>query len=401
MLFGPLLHTLPQFILSGKTLKFRDVIRYVGVVFQSTHRNIFASHYTEKHDCAAGTACAITSCDLLVGNRRMPPSITKQLYTILVDCHLTNGCKIMPDRDPSLLHILEDIQLRFLHRMLGLSTNSVITLLYTETGIMPIRTRRVSLTLRYLKYLIRLPNNHYASLALAENDNLRNLLHPCWLSDLDYAINQLPHLHALNGALIDQLIKAIEFSTKTNLQSHIDTWSKLSLLRHCLEPKEEGPAKPQMIGLRHYLTQIPKHSHRRTITKLLCGDFTPQVFHASPSPLRQLTATENLNRLCHACTRHPETPQHILFQCPSLSSICSLHADFITYTHQHQPVPFNAFFSDPTVLHYLKSFIFDWALITPTAKFVHNVIDRWRSFLDTGIDSEDVAESGSDDSDVE
>ncbi|KAJ4494133.1 hypothetical protein C8R41DRAFT_882102, partial [Lentinula lateritia] len=266
---------------------------------------------------------------------------------------------------------------------------------------------RVSLTLRYLKYLIGLPNTHYASLALAENDNLRNSLHPCWLSDLDFAINQLPgnhrlpHLHALDGTLIDKLIKAIEFSTKTNLQSHIDTWSKLSLLRHRLEPKEGGPAKPQMIGLRHYLTQIQKHSHRRTITKLLCGDFTPQVFRASPSPLRQLTATENLNRLCRTCVLHPETPQHILFQCSSLPSICSLRADFITYTHQHRPVPFNASFSDPTALHYLKSFIFDWTLITPTAKFVHNVIDRWRSFLDTGIDREDVAESGSEDSDVE
>ncbi|KAJ4494573.1 hypothetical protein C8J55DRAFT_415141 [Lentinula edodes] len=337
----------------------------------------------------------------------MPPSITKQLYTALVDCHLTHGCEIMPDTDPGLLRILEDVQLRFLRRMLGLSTNSVITPLYTETGIMPIRARRVSLTLRYLKYLIELPNTHYASLALAENDNLRNSLCPCWLSDLDYAINQLPgnhrlpHLRSLDGALIDKLIKSIELSTKTNLQSHIDTWSKLSLLRHRLEPKEEGHAKPQIIGLRHYLTQIPNHSHRRTITKLLCGDLTPHVFRASPCPLRQLTATEHLNRLCRACILHPETPQHILFQCPSLTSICSLRADFITYTRQCRPVPVNAFFSDPTALHYLKSFIFDWSLITPTAKFIHNVIDRWQCFLDTGMDSEVVAECESEDSEVE
>ncbi|KAJ3926761.1 MAG: hypothetical protein NXY57DRAFT_856422, partial [Lentinula lateritia] len=86
--------------------------------------------------------------------------------------------------DPGLLRILEDVQLRFLRRMLGLSTNSVVTPLYTETGIMPIHTRCVSLTLRYLKYLIGLPNTHYASLALAENVNLRNSLCPCWLTDL-------------------------------------------------------------------------------------------------------------------------------------------------------------------------------------------------------------------------
>ncbi|KAJ3858968.1 hypothetical protein EV359DRAFT_5837, partial [Lentinula novae-zelandiae] len=93
----------------------------------------------------------------------MPPSITKQLYTTLVECHLTHGCEIMPDMDPGLLRILEDVQLRFLRRMLGLSSNSVITPLYTEPGIMPICTRWVSLTLRYLKYLIGLPNTHYAS----------------------------------------------------------------------------------------------------------------------------------------------------------------------------------------------------------------------------------------------
>ncbi|GAW07449.1 hypothetical protein LENED_009438 [Lentinula edodes] len=407
MLFGPLPLTLPHFTLSGETLKFRDVVRYVGVFFQSTHRNIFASHYTEKRNCAVGSARAITGCDLLVGNRRMPPSITKQLYTALVDCHLTHGCEIMPDTDPGLLRILEDVQLRFMRRMLGLSTNSVITPLYTETGIMPIRARRVSLTLRYLKYLIGLPNTHYASLALAENNNLRNSLCPCWLSDLDYAINQLPgnhrlpHLRDLDGALIDKLIKSIELSTKTNLQSHIDTWLKLSLLRHRLEPKEEGQAKPQIIGLRHYLTQIPNHSHRCTITKLLCGDFTPHVFRASPCPLHLLTVTEHLNRLCRACDLHPETPQHILFQCPSLTSICSLRADFISYTRQCRPVPFNAFFSDPTALHYLKSFIFDWSLITPTAKFIHNVIDHWQCFLDTGMDSEVAAGCDSEDSDVE
>ncbi|KAJ3887406.1 hypothetical protein GG344DRAFT_80783 [Lentinula edodes] len=77
-----------------------------------------------------------------------------------------------------------------------------------------------------------------------------------------------------------------------------------------------------------------------------------------------------------------------VYFCPSLTSICSLRADFISHTRQCQPVPFNAFFSDPTALHYLKSLIFDWSLITPTAKFIHNVIDRWQSFLDTGMDSE-------------
>ncbi|KAJ3870875.1 hypothetical protein F5051DRAFT_489561, partial [Lentinula edodes] len=245
MLFGVLPHTLPQFTLCGKPLKFRDIVRYVGIFFPSTHRNIFASHYTKKHDCTVGTTHAITGCDLLIGNHHMPPAISKQLYTTLVDCHLTNGCRIIPDTNPS----------------------------------MPICMCRISLILRYLKYLMGLPSSHYASLALKESNNLCNSHSPCWLSDLDYAISQLPgnhclpNLRSLNRDHIDRLIKSIEFSTKADLQSHINTWSKLSLLQHCLEPNKEGPPKPQLIGLQHDLMHVTNHSHRCVITKLLCGDY--------------------------------------------------------------------------------------------------------------------------------
>ncbi|KAH7879474.1 uncharacterized protein C8R40DRAFT_1035802, partial [Lentinula edodes] len=358
MLFGRLPLVLPQLTLSDKPLKFRDVGRYVGIFFQSTHRNMFAPHYTKKRNAAVGTARAITGCDLLVGNRRMPPSITKQLYTALVDCHLTNGCEIISDTDPSLIQILEDVQIRFLCRMLNLSNNSVITPLFTESGIMPIRTRRASLALRYLKYLITLPPSHYAFSALWDNDNLCRAGSPCWLSDLDYAISQLPghhrlpHLQDLNNDCIDTLIKTIEFSTKSELQSHIDTWSKLSLLRNRLEPKEAGPAKQQIIGLQHYLTQIKNHAHRRTVTKPLCGDLTPQVFRASASPLRPLTPTEVLNRACRACNLRGETPQHLLFQCPSLTSITSLRSEFFLSIRQSQPLLRSPNLSDSTALHY-------------------------------------------------
>ncbi|KAH7873120.1 uncharacterized protein C8R40DRAFT_1005905, partial [Lentinula edodes] len=184
MLFGRLPLVLPQLTLSDKPLKFRDVGRYVGILFQSTHHNMFTPHYTKKCDAAVGTACAITGCNLVVGNHRMPPSITKQLYTALVDCHLTNGCEIIPDIDLSLFQILKDVQIRFLRRMLNLSNNSVITPLFIESGIMPIHTCCTSLALRYLKYLITLPPSHYAFSALWEKNNLHHAGCPCWLSDL-------------------------------------------------------------------------------------------------------------------------------------------------------------------------------------------------------------------------
>ncbi|KAH7878333.1 uncharacterized protein C8R40DRAFT_1016547, partial [Lentinula edodes] len=83
-----------------------------------------------------------------------------------------------------LLSMLEQIQLLFLRRMLGLSRRSILAPLFTETGIMPIRTRRVILALRYLICLLKLGPEHYAHLALQENFNLRNSGMKCWLLDV-------------------------------------------------------------------------------------------------------------------------------------------------------------------------------------------------------------------------
>ncbi|KAE9397440.1 hypothetical protein BT96DRAFT_778362, partial [Gymnopus androsaceus JB14] len=93
------------------------------------------------------------------------------LYTSLVDCHLISGCEITPDADNS-VEILEEVQLRCLRRLLGLSSRSVTIPLFTETGIMPIRPRRVILTIRYLIYLLKLSPDHFSHLALQEQIRL-------------------------------------------------------------------------------------------------------------------------------------------------------------------------------------------------------------------------------------
>ncbi|KAJ3835739.1 hypothetical protein F5878DRAFT_542673, partial [Lentinula raphanica] len=118
----------------------------------------------------------------------MPVNISKQLYTALVDCHLTNGCEIVIDRDSKLVGLLEDVQIRFLRRMLGVSSNSVISPLFTETGILPIRARCLILALRYLKYLASLPPSHYAAIALSQNILLLDSHCACWLSDIQQAL---------------------------------------------------------------------------------------------------------------------------------------------------------------------------------------------------------------------
>ncbi|KAJ4492683.1 hypothetical protein C8J55DRAFT_555651 [Lentinula edodes] len=126
--------------------------------------------------------------------------------------------------------------------------------------------------------------------------------------------------------------------------------------------------------------------HSDHITKLLCGDFIHHVFCGSPSPLCFLMTTEQWNRLCCACYHQPGAPQHILFQFPLLPSITSLRSTFITTMQEFRPLPANSAFSDMTALHYLKAFIFNWSPIAPTTKFVHDVVDQWQNYLETGSD---------------
>ncbi|KAJ3754458.1 hypothetical protein EV360DRAFT_19671, partial [Lentinula raphanica] len=102
--------------------------------------------------------------------------------------------EIVIDRDSKLVGLLEDVQIRFLRRMLGVSSNSVISPLFTETGILPIRARRLILALRYLKYLASLPPSHYAAIALSQNILLLDSHRACWLSDIQQALKHFsPH----------------------------------------------------------------------------------------------------------------------------------------------------------------------------------------------------------------
>ncbi|OCH92313.1 hypothetical protein OBBRIDRAFT_727045, partial [Obba rivulosa] len=65
------------------------------------------------------------------------------LYMALVDPHLTYGCDIALDVDPTLLAQLEVVQHYHLRRVLGLSARSVTFVLFIETGLQPLRYRGV------------------------------------------------------------------------------------------------------------------------------------------------------------------------------------------------------------------------------------------------------------------
>jgi hypothetical protein len=60
----------------------------------------------------------------------------------------------------------------------------VVCVLYTETGIIPLLYRRAELTLRYLIYLVNLPERHYAKSALLDSLDLAQSHGSRWAMDL-------------------------------------------------------------------------------------------------------------------------------------------------------------------------------------------------------------------------
>ncbi|KAJ3925182.1 MAG: hypothetical protein NXY57DRAFT_114964 [Lentinula lateritia] len=113
------------------------------------------------------------------------------------------------------------------------------------------------------------------------------------------------------------LINSISNKSDTYLRCQADSSHCLALLHGRREPQKEGPSKYMARTLRHYLIHIRNNSHRRSLTRPLCGDMVPLTFRSSPARIDPLLPTELPTKQCRACQSpfHPESPQHIFLQC--------------------------------------------------------------------------------------
>lgn len=78
MLFGPIRSCTPSFTINGESIEWVDQYKYVGVLFTSTARNIFASFYPSKAGKARNVTQAIFAMELLMGC--IPPKEGITLY---------------------------------------------------------------------------------------------------------------------------------------------------------------------------------------------------------------------------------------------------------------------------------------------------------------------------------
>jgi hypothetical protein len=246
-------------------------------------------------------------------------------YHNLVDCHLTHGCDVAVDVEPTSFQPLYQLQLRLLRRILGLPYNSTIAPLFTELNLFPLQTRRLELSLKFLSYAVSLPDSDFVSLALQANSDLRSTGNPCWLMDINWAVSnlpgscyRLPALKDLTSSSITSLINNIRLSTIRRLDNDLKNFHKLQLLKGCLEPQPKGPPLALSMHLRHYLCLIKDFRHRHSLTRLLCGSLAPGMFRATPGKCTLDAGQLHPQYTCRRCNAPFETPEHVFFVMPRL-----------------------------------------------------------------------------------
>jgi hypothetical protein len=89
----------------------------------------------------------------------LPPWEARKMYMALVDPYLTLGCEVSLNVDVNHWKPLEDVQVEFIRRVLGVNKQLAIAPLFTETSLVSLRFRRLILALTHLRYLVALNND--------------------------------------------------------------------------------------------------------------------------------------------------------------------------------------------------------------------------------------------------
>ncbi|CAA7264262.1 unnamed protein product [Cyclocybe aegerita] len=174
VVFGPLPQSLSNLSIGDDNLIFTDCFKYVGITFSSTERCIFAQHYRNKASSALNTAYNIMG---------------SEVYMSTVDADLTFGCETIIDIDLSLLALLENVQVEFFRLLLGVHDRSPRAILFIETGVMPLKYRRIVLALRSIHKLLTNIKSEYALRALRDSIRLWEEGKPCYIGDIHVLAN--------------------------------------------------------------------------------------------------------------------------------------------------------------------------------------------------------------------
>ncbi|KAJ7435445.1 hypothetical protein FB451DRAFT_1062622, partial [Mycena latifolia] len=356
--------------------------KYVGIWLTSTTPNIFSKHYKIKAAKARKTSNAAFALKHRIGS--MPIKEGIQLYTARVDCYLISGAEISLDIDAGLINELVHAQELYLRRLLGLNDRSMLAVLYTETGVEPIKTRRLSLALRRLRYMAGVDHDRVLYTALLDSLDLLSAGKPGWASDVAIMLRNLPTpiritpADFLNVPNIEAMLKKVGEIGDADLQYDIDHLQKTHLLRNRLECVDDSLTLVTR-KLRHYLTMVAVPAHRKALTRLLLGDHNLNVERLR-YPVRYRLPIPREKRLCRFCRESIEDEVHTLLDCEGHAPLTDLREMFLSDILARDHALRIAY---PTISHYdfLRRLVVSRQSVKCFAKYVFDVMDKFDSYV--------------------
>lgn len=321
------------FHINGQVIRVVTEYTFIGVNFCSDRQRPSELHCMKKARTARSVANITFCLESHVG--RITPKEGVKLYTARIDPHLTHAADVFPDATPAYLRHLEIVQQAYLRRLLQLGTRANTVLLFSETGLLPLRERRLDLALCFLRYCIQQPTAHLARAAMSAMASLAELPSPSgWYHDLRVGLSKLEPPVLLPAAAllqhpadVDAIIERVFTSLRTNVLSSIAKSHKLEFLHERKELNRDGKAITVALGLRPYLL-VPNPIHRRSLTRYILSNHTLAVERLRWRDRRAYDIPRHLRR-CRLCLSYPEDPPHVLLQCAD-PTLTSLRQSFIT-----------------------------------------------------------------------
>ena len=320
------------FFLGSTALQTKSEYKYLGFTIKSSPSTpILDSNYLSLSSRAASAGVIFfTMCGML---ETLRPKESLSLYYALVDSHLSFGVDFMIDTKVKCLKLLQDTQHAFLRRVLGLGDHSIIAVLFSETGVCPIKYRRLDLALRYASYLVQLPYDRLAWKAWAESISLHHSfeskhskLQSGWAHDLSIALPSasIPVKHE-DWSL--QSIETMRSLLKQEMFDHIRN-STSDARTPSIALRNRSSAVP--LKRRAYL-EIPCQNHRVCLTRILCASHDLAVESLRRRKLAGNIGIQRENRLCRLCgliSGAVEEVHHALFGCKGHLRLLTLRKDF-------------------------------------------------------------------------
>jgi hypothetical protein len=295
-----------------------------------------------------------------------------------VDPHLISACEVVLDVTSRLVAKLEKPQKCYLRRLLGLHPRSMRAILFTETGLLPIRYRRAILALHHAKYWARLPDGYYAKAAYMSSLRLSNSGNISWASDIRVVLSSLPIPVACTVSSleshdsIDELISAVKLSCETSMQTELDRAERTYLLRNRLETDEDGKLRTVVLRFRHYLRLISV-PHRKAFTRFLLSDHDLAVEALRYPGRNRKYHIPRAWRLCRFCYLDVEDESHAALVCTAHPELTPLRTVFLRDVFALQPT-LHHLATTRSADNFLGSLLLDRTVTTRVAKFVHDVL---------------------------